>query len=43
MSDPTCLGTKLPSAGSLLEQRNTIQHTNPVTDRPHVVIKILKC
>ena len=35
LSDPTCFGTKVPSAGSLIEQMNTTQHANPGTDRPH--------
>ena len=35
VSDPTCFGTKVPPAGSLLKQTNTIQHANPGTDRPH--------
>ena len=31
----TCFDTGMPSTKSLLEKRNTCQHANPGTDRPH--------
>jgi len=39
VSNSSCFATEVPSSGSLLEERNTVQHANPGTDRPPVVLK----
>jgi len=42
VSAPTCFGTGVPSAGSLLKQRTQVQHAIPGTARPHCHYRNIK-